>query len=165
MVTEDDFTSHESLSHWSHAWLQDIESPAEGGASPSSSRQRLWDAAVEADLHGVPAHSLADVWIDLARGRLRAWWESIGPDRILLVARMTAARVAMTGHEESIVARVLHGDQQKLLASELSIAPSTVSGRFVRALGKLDLIPRCVPVPLVLAAQTFAGLNPGPRAR
>jgi DNA-binding NarL/FixJ family response regulator len=142
---------------------QNIEPPVSAAYLDGS--KLLWRAALEAEERGTPDASLRDIWLSVSRGELRAWWESIGPDRILLVARHCSTRTAMTSEEQSIVARVFAGEQQKVLASDLAIAASTVSGRFVRALAKLDLVPRAVPVSLVLAAQTFAGMVPVGGAR
>jgi DNA-binding NarL/FixJ family response regulator len=64
----------------------------------------------------------------------------------------------------SLLARILRGDGQKTIAYELGLAPSTVSGRYMRALGTLEVSPRRIPLALVLAAQSAAGIGPMPRA-
>jgi DNA-binding CsgD family transcriptional regulator len=67
--------------------------------------------------------------------------------------------------DTGLVARILSGDQQKCVASDLGLAPSTVSGRFIRALDKLDLARGKVPLPLILGAQVWLGVGEIPRAR
>jgi DNA-binding CsgD family transcriptional regulator len=134
------------------------EAPAEG-------RQTLWQAAVEAEEKGSVECPLEGVWDDHVHGRLRAWWESVGPDRIILLARVAGGASNVGSEDAAILARVLSGQQQKLLAADFGIAPSTVSGRYVRAVDKLDLTPSTIPLPLVLAAQARVGVGQIPRAR
>jgi DNA-binding CsgD family transcriptional regulator len=135
------------------------------GGVPVDSRQALWKAALEADENNAAPCPLEAIWDDHLHGRLRAWWESIGPDRVVLVARVAEGGVDLAAEDADILARVLSGQQQKLVASDLGIAPSTVSGRYVRALDKLDLTPSTIPVPLVLAAQAKVGVAKIPPAR
>jgi len=63
------------------------------------------------------------------------------------------------------VASVLCGEARKVLASDLGIAISTATGRFLRGLAKLELADRNVPLPLVLAAQSRAGVARIPSAK
>ncbi len=128
-------------------------------------RQAIWQGAVEADERGSVECPLEGVWNDHVHGRLRAWWESVGPDRILLVARVAGGGAGVGSEDADILARVFAGQQQKVVAADLGIAPSTVSGRYVRALDKLDLTPAVIPVPLVLAAQAALDVGKIPRAR
>ena len=132
---------------------------------PAQAPDPIWRAAVEAEERATTGCRLDDVWQDHVSGRLRAWWESVGPDRILLVARVAAGQATIGAEDGNILARILCGEQQKLVASELGIAASTVSGRYVRALDKLDLSPSTVPLPIVLAAQAWVGIRPTPTAR
>ena len=68
--------------------------------------------------------------------------------------------------ETAVVVRVLWGEQQKFVASELGIACSTASKWYTQALGKLHLDRGPVPAPLVIAAQAWAsGKNPQVEAR
>src|SRR5580698_5129315 len=128
-------------------------------------RQAIWQGAVEADERGSVECPLEAIWNDHVHGRLRAWWESVGPDRILLVSRVAGGGSGLGTEDADILARVFAGQQQKVVASDLGIAPSTVSGRYVRALDRLDLTPSVTPVPLVLAAQAALGVAKIPRAR
>jgi DNA-binding CsgD family transcriptional regulator len=98
-------------------------------------------------------------------GRLRAWWESVGTDRVTLLARVCNGGSHVGSEDADILARVLSGQQQKLLASDFGIAPSTVSGRYVRAVDRLDLTPSTIPLPLVLAAQASVAVGEVPPAR
>jgi|SRR5580704_6042643 DNA-binding NarL/FixJ family response regulator len=128
-------------------------------------RQAIWQGAVEADERGSVECPLEAIWNDHVHGRLRAWWESVGPDRILLVSRVAGGGSGLGTEDTDILARVFAGQQQKVVASDLGIAPSTVSGRYVRALDRLDLTPSVIPVPLVLSAQAALGVAKIPRAR
>jgi DNA-binding NarL/FixJ family response regulator len=65
----------------------------------------------------------------------------------------------------AVLVRVLCGEPQKVIASELGIATSTASGRCLRALDQLDLGSGTVPLALVLAAQSSAGVARVPSAR
>jgi DNA-binding NarL/FixJ family response regulator len=132
---------------------------------PAPSPNPLWRAAVEAEERATADCRLDDVWQDHVSGRVRAWWESVGPDRILLVAQVAAGEAAISTDDAAIVARILSGEQQKLVASDLRIAASTVSGRYVRALDRLDLSPTTLPLPIVLAAQAWIGVANAPNAR
>jgi DNA-binding CsgD family transcriptional regulator len=132
---------------------------------PAPSPNALWRAAVEAEERATADCRLDDVWQDHVSGRIRAWWESVGPDRILLVAQVAAGESAISADDAAILARILSGEQQKLVASDLGIAASTVSGRYVRALDRLDLSPSTLPLPIVLAAQAWIGVANAPSAR
>src|SRR5580700_4041377 len=98
---------------------------------------------------------------DLVTGRMRIGCASTTPTRCYLVARVTEPRERrgreLNASEATIVARVLSGEQQKVLACELAIAPSTVSNRFVRALARIDLSSRVASLPLVVLAQAISG--------
>jgi len=146
----------EPASYWH---LLTRPSRPEAQEPPASDHRDLWRAAVEAEETGSVDCPLEAIWQDHVRGHLRAWWESIGPDRILLVARVAGGASGIGSEDADILARVLSGQQQKVLASDLGIAPSTVSGRYVRALDRLALTPSTVPVPLVLAAQAWVGVG------
>jgi DNA-binding NarL/FixJ family response regulator len=135
------------------------------GDAPAEDRQAIWQAAIDADETGAVECPLESVWHDHVQGRLHAWWESVGPDRIILVARVTGSGAAVGAEDADILARVFAGHQQKVVASDLGIAPSTVSGRYVRALDRLDLTAGGAPLPLVLAAQAALGVGRVPRAR
>jgi DNA-binding CsgD family transcriptional regulator len=131
---------------------------------PSAPHDPIWQAAVTAEARGVECR-LDAIWQDHVGGRLRAWWESVGPDRVLMIARVVASEQGLAADEANLVARILSGDQQKCVAGELGLAPSTVSGRYIRALNKLDLTRNTVPLPLILAAQAGVGIAEIPTAR
>jgi DNA-binding NarL/FixJ family response regulator len=54
--------------------------------------------------------------------------------------------------EESVLTCVLRGAQQKVIAAELRVAPSTASHRLARALRKIGVHHTPVPLELVVAA-------------
>jgi DNA-binding NarL/FixJ family response regulator len=130
---------------------------------------RLWHAAIEADAGGVFSPTLSTVWMDFASGRLRVWSETSNLPRIYLVARSKGEprteTSALPASEAEIVTRVFCGDQQKVVATEMGLAASTVSGRVLRALSRLNISIRGVPLPLVVAAQAAAGVVRMPLAR
>jgi DNA-binding CsgD family transcriptional regulator len=131
---------------------------------PSASYDPIWQSAVAADA-GAAECRLEDIWQDHARGRLRVWWESVDPDRVLMIARVSCSALGLARDEANLLARILSGEQQKCVASDLGLAPSTVSGRYLRALDKLELTRSNVPLPLILAAQAWVGIAEMPSAR
>jgi len=122
---------------------------------------RLWATAIDVDAAGGAAGGLSGAWDDLVHGRMRMWCANTTASRTYLVARVTEPRERrvqeLNAGEGWILARVLSGEQQKVLASELAIAPSTVSNRFVRALARIDLSARAASLPLVILAQATVG--------
>jgi DNA-binding NarL/FixJ family response regulator len=102
-------------------------------------------------------------------GRLRVWSETSNLPRIYLVARSQGEpqkeSCALPPAETAIVTRVFCGDQQKVVATDMGLAPSTVSGRVLRALARLNISVRAVPLPLIVAAQAAAGVVRMPLAR
>jgi DNA-binding NarL/FixJ family response regulator len=132
---------------------------------PPSGNHPAWRTAFDAADQGASACSLPAVWHDLVRGRFRPWRESVGPERVLLLTLLEGTQPRIGPDDLGILARVLSGDPQKVIASDLRTASSTISGRYARALSKLDLSPRRVPLIAVLAAQSSAGIGPIPAAR
>jgi DNA-binding NarL/FixJ family response regulator len=119
----------------------------------------LWGAAMAATEASAPGSALAAVWEDLVCGRLRPWCETTTPDRIHLIARINRNQPGLSCGEAAFLLRVLCGEPQKVIASELGIATSTACGRYLRALDRLDLTNRIVPLAVVLAAQSWAGIG------
>jgi len=148
---------------WSDPKSTDASPSAEFLALPGAAP--LWPTALEADEHGVPGFPLPRLWDDVVHGRVSTWWESVGAERILLIARVTPRGRGLCPQSASVIARVFCGDPQKVVASDLGIAPSTASGRYVKALEALEVSPRMVPLSLILAAQSAAGLGPIATAR
>jgi DNA-binding NarL/FixJ family response regulator len=91
--------------------------------------------------------------------------DSMRPNRILLILSETQGKRPLPPWDESVVRRVLCGEQQKALAFELKLAVSTLSTRHNRALRMLCIARGEVPVSLVLAAQCASGLLPRISAR
>jgi DNA-binding NarL/FixJ family response regulator len=132
---------------------------------PRDANDGFSQTASDAAQASAPANVLASVWEDLARGRLRAWCESSTRDRMYFVAHLNRAYRSLSPDDSAVLVRVLCGEAQKVVAAELGIATSTASGRCQRALDHLDLAHRTMPLPLVLAAQSWAGVVHVPSAR
>ncbi len=130
----------------------------------------LTEAALDADATAAPASDLASLWQDLMDRRLNLSSTGSDPWRNHVLLR-TAAEPgtlpgALTRIETAVLVRVLCGEQQKVVASDLGIACSTASKWYTRALAKMNLRERPIPLPLVMAAQTWAsGKKPAVSAR
>lgn len=126
---------------------------------PQSGNHPGWLPAIDDADRGASACSLPEIWQDLVLGRLRPWRQSSGPERLLFLARLDATDPRLCPGDLGILVRVLSGDPQKVIASDLGTATSTISGRYARALSRFDLSPRNVPLMVVLAAQSFYGIG------
>jgi DNA-binding NarL/FixJ family response regulator len=135
------------------------------GPPPRDPSDPLWRAALSAVEASAPENALGAVWEDLARGRLRPWCQTITRDRVHLIARLNRSRPSLSPDDAAVLVRVLCGEPQKVVASELGIATSTASGRCLRSLDQLELAHLTVPLALVLAAQSWAGIARVPTAR
>jgi|HubBroStandDraft_1064217.scaffolds.fasta_scaffold16196_3 DNA-binding NarL/FixJ family response regulator len=121
----------------------------------------LWDAARRAD--GAPSSiDPVDLWAEVVAGRLRPYSDRLGPSRcyaiLRAVARTSGICCPLSPAEATVLVRVLCGDQQKVISTELQIAHSTASKRCAQALDKLELTGRTIPLPVVVAAQRAAGV-------
>ena len=137
------------------------------GPPPGDLNDPLWRAALKAAEAGALQNQLSAVWDDLVRGRLRPWCEATTRDRIHLIACLNRSHPSLNHNDAAVLVRVLCGEPQKVIASELGIATSTTSGRYLRTLNQLELVDRTLPLPLplVLAAQSWAGIASVPSAR
>jgi serine/threonine protein kinase/DNA-binding CsgD family transcriptional regulator len=120
----------------------------------------LWEAALESDVSTEPFDDLAQVWEDFMAQGLSGCIQAYSPFRSHLVARVVEKSdlrrsVAITRIERAIVARVICGEQQKLIAYELGIAVSTASRRYTQALAKLQLEDTPIPLSLAIAGQNW----------
>ena len=110
------------------------------------------------------------MWQDVIEARLTVCGEGRSAARRYVLARTNTdsreLRGALTRIETSVLVRVLRGEQQKLVAAELEIACSTASKWYTHALAKLRLGGGPLPLPLVIAAQSWAsGVAPSVGAR
>jgi len=123
----------------------------------------LWARAMQADADAAPLVDLSALWQDVVDGRLIVCGEGSSLRRRYMLARantdvdVNGPRSGLTRIETSVLVRVLCGDQQKLVAVELGMACSTASKWYTHALAKLHLSgASAIPLPLVIAAQTWA---------
>jgi DNA-binding NarL/FixJ family response regulator len=138
--------------------------PTTARDSPSSSRTAttiIWRAAEHVDGGWAGPRALTDLWDEFARGHLRVAGAYALGDRVYLLAHEEgpAQRVPLTATEVRVLIRVLCGEQQKSVAADLTIAPSTASHRCAAALRKLGVKEGPVPLPLVIAAGQASGVG------
>jgi DNA-binding NarL/FixJ family response regulator len=113
---------------------------------------------------------IASVWRDVMDRRLTLRFTGSASGWSYVLFEATADPYA-SGHglgrlETAVLVRVLCGEQQKRVALELGIACSTASKWFTQALAKLRLSGGPTPLPLVVAAQSWAcGRQPPVDAR
>jgi DNA-binding NarL/FixJ family response regulator len=141
-----------------HHPLSDASSAAEASSAA--------DAAIETAARASPGAVLADLWQDILDTRLVLASEGTGPG-----GRYVRCRVAqgvpsrgspLSRVETAVLIRVLDGEQQKAVAVDLGMACSTTSKWHTEALKKLRLNAGPIPLPLVVAAQTWASGKPPP---
>lgn len=132
-----------------HLTLRKSESPSPAPPEPP------WAAALEAHERAGPCASLSAVWQDVLDGRLTVLGNQLGPSRHLVLARTTACPRPLNRIETAVLVRVLCGEQQKVIAADLGIACSTASKWYALALSKMNLDRDSIPLPLVIAAQSW----------
>lgn len=132
---------------------------------PPPPRGEPWVSVFHDALRADDATPFSSVWEDLARGQLRTLRWTTADDRLYLVAQVIARPSGLSREDAELVASILCGEPRKAIAGNLGIAISTATGRFLRALAKLELADRNVPLPVVLAAQGCAGVARIPSAR
>jgi DNA-binding NarL/FixJ family response regulator len=148
-----------------------LQEPTAARDLPSDSRAAtaiLWRATEEhAEWGSASPRALTDVWHEFTRGQLRVAGAYALSDRVYLLAREAAPaqRVPLTATELRVLMRVLCGEQQKGVAADLSIAPSTASHRCAAALRKLGVLESPVPLPLIVAAEQASGVGGESSAR
>ncbi len=121
-------------------------------------------AAVHGEAASCIPLNLSDVWEDFALGRLRVAGSHAVGDRVHMLARVAdrAEENALSLTEAAVLIRVLCGEQQKAVAADLAIAPSTASHRRMDALRKLGIEGEPVPLGLVVTAAQASGIDVGP---
>jgi DNA-binding CsgD family transcriptional regulator len=119
--------------------------------------------------HSTGVDILASVWEDIVSGHLRPLHEWTTRDSVHFFARIHTglAADALCPHEASLLRGILCGEPRKALAQEHGIASSTATGRYKRALAKIQLGGCAMPLVVVLAAQTheLSAQIPNVRAR
>jgi DNA-binding NarL/FixJ family response regulator len=107
------------------------------------------------------ARSPAALQEALLRGHLRWKGNEVAADGGRLASRFDWADtggLSFRTIEAQVFVRVLCGDQQKRIAPELDIAPSTASHAHGTALKRLGIKPHPVPLPLIVAVQHACGV-------
>jgi DNA-binding NarL/FixJ family response regulator len=127
-------------------------------------------AALAAERAARSGVDLAALWQAVMDRRLAVCGEGGSAGRRYVVARVRSdpslPSSSLSRIETAVLVRVLGGEQQKLVASELGIACSTASKWYTMALGKLQLTRGPMALPLVIAAQAWAsGQEPEVDAR
>ncbi len=127
---------------------------------PRMCSESLEAAAMRADESAAPEGELGAVWDAFLNRELNFHAAGALSGRSYVVARARSHPEAPAGPlsrlETAMFVRVICGEQQKFVAAELGIAPSTASKWYSQALAKLHLVGQTIPLPLVLAVQTWA---------
>jgi DNA-binding NarL/FixJ family response regulator len=119
-------------------------------------------AAMAADEQHPHPSDPSPLWKDLVVARAQFYCDWHGATRSYVVALTNGSgsgiRCPLTDSQTTVLLRVLCGEQQKFVASEMNIANSTASKRHGQALDILEINGRPAPLPLVIAAQHAAGV-------
>jgi DNA-binding NarL/FixJ family response regulator len=139
------------------------------GQGRRSANEPLLEVDEEAAAVKPAADRLGDFWQDILDGRAVFYCDGAGPRGRYVVCRVlesTRLGGALSRLETAVLVRVLGGEQQKAIAVELGIACSTASKWYTQAWDKLALEQGPIPLPLVIAAQSWAaGATPPVSAR
>ena len=122
----------------------------------------LWDGARAADVGPRSIAEPIDLWAERVAGHLRPYIDRLGAFRsyaiLRSVGRGSGICCPLNPAEAAVLSRVLCGEQQKVISTELRIAHSTASKRCAQALEKLELTARTIPLPIAVSAQRAAGV-------
>jgi len=135
--------------------------PLAGELRPTTS-EALSQAASLAAARAAPGVDLAVTWQALLEHRMTICAEGTGDFGRSVVMRVNSegARAPLKDIEITVLGRVLAGEQQKAVASELGIACSTASKWYTSSRFRLKLMDRPMPLPLVIAAQASTTQRP-----
>ncbi len=151
--------------HLVHSSPPSPSEPPDPTDNPDTPERLPWVEALHGPESRAGSAALGQAWEDLVRGGLRPLRETITPASVCLAAHVVDRPCGLRPEDAAIVASVLRGEPRKAIAAEYGIALSTATARFLRALAKLELADRNVSLPLVLAAQCWAGAARIPGAR
>jgi DNA-binding CsgD family transcriptional regulator len=101
---------------------------------------------------------LARAWARLVSGHVEVAFVGVSGDGMTLAMRAAERPPPLSERDAAMLTRALSGDGQKNIADDFDVAVSTVSNRCAKALDRLSPLPDKMALPLVLAAQSFAGL-------
>ena len=127
---------------------------------PRSARDTFSEVILEAAAMATPTGHLGALWRDVLDRRAIHCGEGTAPGCRYVLCRLaesaSAIGGALNGFETDILVRVLGGEQQKAIAADLRIACSTASKWYTQALATLELDDAPIPLPLIIAAQSWA---------
>jgi DNA-binding NarL/FixJ family response regulator len=146
---------------WMQSWVE-VAGTCRLRLSPRAHPLAESDPADESGL------DLSAFWADLYDGVLSVLGAFATAKNSYVVATRAPryARKPLTLRERTIVGRVLSGEQQKSIASDLNLAGSTVATYYMHALRTLGMTGRLrtVPLPLIVCAHVGAVALQAPRA-
>jgi DNA-binding NarL/FixJ family response regulator len=126
-------------------------------------RRRHQDAALESQPPGFlrlgAVRRFADVWLDLAAGHVTAVSEwLVGKEMTMILRDQEGSNPSgMNSAEIEAFGRVLCGEQQKLVASEMGRSRATICTLCSRAQRRLQ-IEDFIPTAVIVAAQCHGGI-------
>ena len=128
-----------------------------------SAEQHIHTLARRADAASVRTPDASPFWSSLIDCPAAYAGHGASPSRQYVLLRSRSAgerRLPLLPLEADILARIFGGLPGKVAAADLGVAPSTLSKWYSRGRAKLGLEGRTIPLPLVLAAQSWASTEP-----
>jgi DNA-binding CsgD family transcriptional regulator len=123
-------------------------------------RDSFLETTLAAEREALPGAELAETWQSVLDRRLIPCAEGGTATHRYVVLQASCdpsiSSCTLSRIETAVLVRVLWGEQQKLVASELGIACSTASKWYTMALSKTRLAGAPIPLPLIIAAQAWA---------
>lgn len=115
-------------------------------------------AALASDATAAAPFELAELWQPVCAGQLRIVDTFFSSERCLLVLSARRGR-ALPRRRKQILELLLLGSRPKVVAVELKLSPSSVSGALAQCLGALGLSDGTAGLPLVLLMAARASVR------